>query len=290
MRFNLGRLRVQSRWIPSTPGEPGVSAPSQDRRLSVPAISCYLRRLYVQLVDPLNPTRLHPGASISRRLPRLLPIIAAFAALSVGGCSGDSGLVDLAEGGAVERIEVHAPAGTVHIIGNDDTAGIAGTHSTHGFGARGPAKVHLDADGVMHIDVPCAPLLPCSLDLSLAVSPSTDVVVDLGSGAVTVEGLDSADIQLDRGDVVAKVSSELVVRVGQGSLQATTLAESHVQAVVASGDVELSVPPGGWRVDAAAARLQMSGVAMDRRAAGQLSVHAPSGAVRIVGSDSLASR
>ena len=190
----------------------------------------------------------------------------------------------------MHRIVVRAPAGLIKVFGSDEAVGIVGTHATRGLGARGPAKVHLDMDGVMHIDVPCVQMLPCSVDLSLVVAASTEVVLDVGSGAVQVEGLDRADIQLDRGTVAAGVVSDLVVRIGQGSLEASTLADSHVQAVVAHGDVDLSVPPGPWQVDAAAARLQLSGVSADQRATGQLFVHAPSGAVRIVGSDALASR
>ena len=216
--------------------------------------------------------------------------MAAACALSIGGCAGGGGLVDLSESSEVHRIVVSAPAGLVKVFGSDDAVGIVGTHATRGLGARGPAKVHLDMDGVVHIDVPCVQMLPCSVDLSLVVSTHTEVVLDVGSGAVQVEGLDRADIHLDRGTVEAAVVSDLVVRIGQGSLEASTLADSHVQAVVAHGDVALSVPPGPWQVDAAAARLQLSGVSADQRATGQLFVHAPSGSVRIVGSDALASR
>jgi len=237
----------------------------------------------------MNPAQ--SGAPIPRH-PRQLTLAALAGALafSVGGCSGNTGHIDLTEASVVERVVVHAPKGVIHIVGNDDTIGIVGTHGTSGFGARGPARVHLDADGVMHIEAPCAPVLPCALDLSLAVAPSTELVVDIGSGEVNVEGLDKADIQIDRGTITTAGSRQLVARVGQGSVMATPQSDAQVQAVVASGDVVLVVPPGGWRIDAAAARLQVSGVAMDRRATGQLSVHAPSGAVRIVGSDPLASR
>lgn len=262
---------------------------SQDRLVSVPALPSATLQLYVLFEEPF--THKNPGALIPRQRHHVpVTVFAAACALSVGGCSGDGGLVDLSEASEVRRIVVTAPAGLLQIFGSDDAVGIVGTHATRGLGARGPAKVHLDADGVMHIDVPCAQLLPCSLDLSLVVASTTEVVLDVGSGDVQVEGLERADIQLDRGKVRATVLSDLVVRIGQGSLEATTLANSHVQAVVASGDVDLSVPPGSWRVDAAAARLHLSGVAADQRAAGQLFVHAPSGSVRIVGSDALASR
>lgn len=209
-------------------------------------------------------------------------------------CRGGEGEVHLEEALDIRAVRIEGPAATVRIVGNHGSdrseGGVRGIHRLRGAGAQGRAGVSINADGVMVLSARCAPLLPCQLDVELALPQGMPVSVDVTSGTVRLEGMAEADVQIDRGDVQVLGGYNARVRIGSGDLHTRLRAGAMLRAVVASGDVEAEVPPGGWQVRATAAELTLAGVSLDHQARGVLDVHAPSGNVRLTGMKELASR
>lgn len=220
------------------------------------------------------------------RPQRVLAIAGLLAAVSA--CHGGRGVVELEQAVDVTALHIRAPGGTVRVAAGADPAAVQGAHAVSGLGASGRARVSLDEAGVLTIEAPCVPVLPCRLELDVAVPETLPVTVDLGAGTVVVDGVSEADVRLNRGDVTLVDGDTATVRIGQGSLDASLHAAGSLRAVVAAGDVEVAVPPCGWQITAAAAQLQLSGVSIDRAAPGRLDVHAPSGVVLLRGQEDLA--
>ncbi len=206
------------------------------------------------------------------------------------GCRGGSGTIAMDDALDITAVEISAPRGQVVVDGIEPGSGVTGQHTLKGAGAQGRASVSLSEAGVLRIETMCMPVAPCRLDLALAVPETMPVTVDLGAGDVSTNGVAEVDIQVDRGDVSVLDGYTVTVRVGEGNLQARLLGQATLRAVLASGDVEVAVPPGGWQVTAAAADLKLSGVSLDRLAAGQLDIHAPGGNVLLLGQEELAAR
>jgi hypothetical protein len=209
-------------------------------------------------------------------------------------CRGGEGEVRLDEALDIRAVRIEGTAATVRIVGNRASdrseGGVTGTHRLRGPGAQGRAGVSIDADGMMVLSASCAPVLPCHLDVELGLPQGLPVAVDLSSGTVRIEGMAEADVQVDRGDVEVVGGYNARVRIGSGNLHTRLRPGAMLRAVVANGDVEADVPPGGWQVRATAAELTLAGVFLDQQARGVLEVHAPSGNVRLTGMKELASR
>jgi len=209
-------------------------------------------------------------------------------------CQGGTGEVVMDDALDITAIRIQAPGGTIQVHALDTAAnedgGVHGTHTLGGIGARGRAEVSIDHQGVLSIVAPCVPVVPCRLDLTLTVPPTLPVTVDLGSGTVRLDGVAETDVRIDRGDVQIHDGYTSVVRIGQGNLTAALHADASLRAVVARGDVDVSVPPGGWQITTAAAQLRLAGVSLDRQAHGVLDVHAPGGSVLLAGNDDLVRR
>jgi hypothetical protein len=225
-------------------------------------------------------------------LARSLPVIALIGAVSA--CQGGAGEVVISDAQDITGVQVRAPSGTVTLRAFSDAQpaahGVSGMHALRGVGAKGRTRVSINAEGLMVVEADCVPFLPCHLDLTLDIPARMPVSVDLVSGDVRTEGVDTTDVRVDRGNVEIADGITSVVRIGTGDLRAQMAAEAGLRAVVADGDVEVAVPPGGWRLTTAAAELRLSGISFDRDAVGSLDVHAPSGSLWIAGVEGLASR
>ena len=206
------------------------------------------------------------------------------------GCRGGTGQVAMDDALDITAVEVSAPKGTVRIDSVLPGEGVTGSHQLDGAGAQGRASVTLQENGVLRIDTTCLPLAPCRLDLQLSVPETMPVSVDLGSGDVFTAGVAEVDVLVDRGHVAIVDGYNATVRIGDGDLQARLAGPGMLRAVLASGDAEVAVSPGGWQVQAVAADLKMSGVSLDRLAPGSLDIHAPGGTVHLLGLEELAAR
>lgn len=216
-----------------------------------------------------------------------IAIVALFAA---SGCQTQAGSVDIGDASAVHLVRVSGTSGRVSLTGNPDVNEIRGTLTSGGIGAQQAPVTVLHPDGILDITYPCIRLLPCTTDAVLTVPAHLQVDVALGSGSIEVVGVQAANLHLDAGEVQATVDHTLHVAIGTGILRGRVQAGGQVHATVASGDVELAVPQGGWQIETVAHRLRMVGVALDPHAPGRLSVHAAAGTVDIAGLDEVASR
>ncbi len=211
-------------------------------------------------------------------------------ALSLSGCRGGIGHISMDDALDITAVEILAPGGSVRIDSVRPGLGVTGEHRLDGAGAQGRASVTLREDGVLQVGSVCLPVAPCRLDLALSIPETMPVSVDLGAGDVVTAGVANVDVLVDRGDVSVMGAYNTTVRIGEGDLQVRLAGAGKLRAVLASGDAEVAVSPGGWQVQAVAADLKMSGVSLDRLAAGSLDIHAPGGTVRVVGLEELAAR
>ncbi|PXY31528.1 DUF4097 family beta strand repeat-containing protein [Prauserella muralis] len=108
----------------------------------------------------------------------------------------------------------------------------------------------------------------CSVDYEVLVPSGTTVTGNVDSGELTIEGVASADVEADSGDIdVRDVAGPVTVRLDSGSFTGeglsgtveadlssgdvdVTLSEpGDVRVSVDSGDVRVAVPEGDYRVD-----------------------------------------
>ena len=252
---------------------------------------CLLRSTAVHILHPrldlpLLPPRFLPFMTISR----FKTLACLFLALGNAGCRGGTGRIAMDDALDISAVAISAPGGQVRIHAVAPGSGVSGEHALAGAGAKDRASVTLDEDGVLRIDATCLPLAPCRLDLDLAVPETMPVAIDLGAGDVFTSGVFEVDALVHRGDVSIIDGYNATVRVGEGDLHVRLAGPGTLRAVLAAGDAEIAVQPGGWQIQAVAADLKMTGVSLDRLASRALDVHAPGGTVLLLGLEELAVR
>ena len=225
-----------------------------------------------------------------QKIFRFESLACVFVALGSAGCQGGTGRIAMDDALDITAVAISAPAGQVRVHAVPPGSGVSGEHALAGAGAKDRASVTLDEDGVLRIDSTCLPVAPCRLDLDLAVPETMPVSIDLGAGNVFTTGVFEVDALVDRGDVSIIDGYNATVRVGEGNLHARLAGPGALRAVLAAGDAEIAVQPGGWQIQAVAADLKMTGVSLDRLASRALDVHAPGGTVLLLGLEELAVR
>ena len=149
---------------------------------------------------------------------------------------------------------------------------------------------HDVVDGVLVLTARCTSIIPCAVDTRVDVPEGLPVTVNLGEGEVWATGVADLRLSLGEGSADLDIQGRLTAQVGTGDVRGRLGAGAQARVTVARGDIDLQVPSGPWRVDATAARLNISGVQPDDSAAGSLALIAPSGEVRVRGERPIATR
>lgn len=130
------------------------------------------------------------------------------------------------------RVQTHAEAGAVV--------------DAEVFGDRSEPLVRLEGS-VLHVGVDCGGADCCAGDLDLTIPVEASLVLDLGVGDVSVDGLAGpARIDVGTGDVeMHGLANTFEASVSTGSIEGRGLASTHAFADVGTGDVDL-----GWQPSA----------------------------------------
>lgn len=115
--------------------------------------------------------------------------------------------------------------------------------------------------------------------VTISIPERFDVLVDVGSGDVSVESV-AGDLRVDTGSGDVSVQrvrgGAIVIDTGSGDVQATTLAGSAIRIDTGSGDVDVQTVEGPLTVDTG------SGSVSVRSADGPITVDTGSGSVSVV--------
>lgn len=208
------------------------------------------------------------------------------------GCSPVVTSAPVVADGELVGVRVTLDAGRVTLRGGAE-AGVSGRRESRG--APGAVRVETRVeDGVLVLVGRCAGLAPCTVDVDLAVPAGVPVEVDVGSGDVQVDGLASPlTVRVGDGEVGGDGLRAERVRVTSGWGDVALLfaeAPAEVSVAVATGDVRLGLPGGGYALDLGA----YDGVAVhgvyDDPAGARVHARTREGAIRVTGPGSLAGR
>jgi hypothetical protein len=165
------------------------------------------------------------------------------------GCEPATSVDDLVVGGALLAVRVEIDAGNVVVESGGQEVHVA--RALRGAATR--TITQRVEDGILRIEARCRTLLPCGADLALTVPAGLAVDVRTGEGDVRVVGIDAdLSIEVGDGDVrgEALLGETVRVRAGWGDARLAFAARPRDVAVgVGVGDVELTVPEGGYHLD-----------------------------------------
>lgn len=121
-----------------------------------------------------------------------------------------------------------------------------------------PTADHRLVDGVLTITGRCPEFeIGCTVEEELSVPYGIEVAVAVGAGGITVAGIDvpRLDLRAGEGDIEARDVSAagFFARSGGGGVRVSLVRPPSEVRVEGAGDVDLTVPRGRYRVDAAAA-------------------------------------
>ena len=149
---------------------------------------------------------------------------------------------------------------------------------------------HSIEDGALIIESRCQGLLPCGVDVRLQMAEDLPVFVVLETGEVMIRDTARVDVELSRGDVYLEETGDLRIRLGQGSVQGRVLDGSHIEVLVAEGDVDLEIPGGAWKAKIEADSQQIAGLHEREDADQEITIVAYGGQVDLQSSSGLAQR
>jgi Putative adhesin len=169
--------------------------------------------------------------------------------------SSETRVTTYAVTGSPTGIVLHVHSGNVDVLaGANRAVEVRRTeHLSFGHKSRETRSV---SGGTLSIDSACPTLIvgTCSADYRLTVPDNVPITVRTDGGAVHLAAFrGSARIQTDSGNVTvdAFCGFTLVVRTGSGNARtATACSPQHLTMQSNSGDVDASVPPGRYRLQA----------------------------------------
>lgn len=89
----------------------------------------------------------------------------------------------------------------------------------------------------------------CTVDYEVVVPRGTTVQGEVRSGDLTVDGVASADLRANSGDIeIRDVAGPINANTRSGSIEVSLSVPGDVRAEAASGDIRLIVPGGRYRV------------------------------------------
>jgi Toastrack DUF4097 len=192
--------------------------------------------------------------------------------------------------GALTRIEVNVHSGNVEIT---DAGGSAvEVKRTDRFAFDRPSREQRSVhDGALRLSSRCPRLVvgSCSSDYRIAVPENVPVVIRSSDGDVRIAAFrGSADVQTGSGDVFVDgfCGFALSVKTGSGSARATaTCSPQTLNLRSSTGDVEATVPAGGYRVeaDSASGTTDVSGVQRNQGAPYEIQALSDEGDVTVRG-------
>lgn len=157
------------------------------------------------------------------------------------------------------------------------------------FGGLGQDVGHRVEDGVLFLDYDCGGPELCGGDISVEAPPRTLLELDLGAGDVTLEGM-SGDLRAAVGAGAISASDlhapTAHFATGAGEIAASFgSTPSRIDAVVATGSIDLEVPSGSYALflDAKAGSIDVDGIVEDPEAPNVIQAETAAGSISIDG-------
>ncbi len=242
-----------------------------------------------------------PAVAASARLPQLpwTSLVAASAAILLVVALGlgiwwaatqETRITRYRVTGSLTRVEVRVESGGAEIADAGGSAVEVRRTDRFAFDRAAHEERSL-AGGVLRISSRCPTMVVggCSSAYRLAVPENVPVVVRSTDGDVRIASYrGSADVQTGAGDVNVDgyCGFALAIKTGSGDARATaTCSPQSVALRSSSGDLEATVPAGGYRIDADSNRgsTQVSGLQRNAGAPYELQALSDSGNVTIRG-------
>jgi hypothetical protein len=157
--------------------------------------------------------------------------------------------------GTLSRVEIDVPSGGAQIADAGGNAVQVSRIDRFAFG-RSASEQRSIRDGVLRLSSRCPKVVvgSCSSDYRIAVPENVPVVVRGSTGDVRISAFrGSADVQTTSGDVAVDgfCGFALSVKTGSGNARATATCSPQSLALrSSSGDLDVTVPAGGYRIDA----------------------------------------
>ena len=234
----------------------------------------------------MTPSRRHPHVSFHS---------AAFGGLLLSftsmGCNSLQYADTFVPEGDVTQVVVRSDSGMVSLVRGDTLRVEREVHARE----QVLSLSHEVRDGVLYLNAACTTILPCPVNTVISLPDDIPVEVELGSGQLLASSTGALTARVGRGAIAADVTGPLRLQLGSGDVRATVVDGHDVRVAVGDGNVVLGVSAGTYEVDVTAAHLRVAGIdPLEGSEAGsdvpRLTVVAPSGAVNVVGRQSLASR
>jgi DUF4097 and DUF4098 domain-containing protein YvlB len=207
-----------------------------------------------------------PSGSASSRRPQLpwTSLVVACAAALIAAALGlvawwavtkETRIASYRVTGNLTRVQIRVSAGDVEVI--DAPGSAVEVRRTDSFAFDRPA--HEDRTlhrGVLRIASSCPRMAVagCSSSYRVAVPENVPVDIRAGDGSVRLTAFrGSADVRTGAGDVTVDgfCGFALAVKTGEGDARATaTCSPQSLSLRSSSGDVEATVPAGGYRIEA----------------------------------------
>jgi hypothetical protein len=197
--------------------------------------------------------------------------------------------------GVVQRVVVRSESGSVSLVRGKELRVDREVYAIE----RALSLSHEVRDGVLYLNARCTSVLPCRVNTIVSLPDALPVEVELGTGSLDATAIGPLTARVGSGDVSVDVTGTLRIQLGSGNVRATVVDGRDVRVAVGDGNVALGVPAGKYMLDITAARVRTEGVdpvsseAETKEAVselGRVTVVAPSGAVSLIGQESLASR
>ena len=190
--------------------------------------------------------------------------------------------------GSLARVEVDVRSGGAEITAAGGSAVEVRRTDSYAFG-RPPREERSIRNGVLRISSRCPRMAigNCSSGYRLAVPENVPVVVTSTDGTVRISAFrGSADVQTGAGNVVVDgfCGFALSVKTGSGDSRATaTCSPQTLTLRSSSGDIDATVPAGGYRVeaDSNSGRAEVTGVQRSAGAPYEIQALSDSGNVTV---------
>jgi hypothetical protein len=192
--------------------------------------------------------------------------------------------------GSLTRVEIDAPSGDAEVI--DAPGNAVEVRRTDSFAFDRPAHERRGiSGGVLRIASRCPRVAvgSCSSSYRVAVPENVPVVIHSTDGAVRLSAFrGSADVHTSSGDVTVDgfCGFALSVKTVEGDARATaTCSPQTLRLRSSSGDLEATVPAGGYRVeaDSNAGRAEVAGLQRNPSAPYEVQALSDSGDVTVRG-------
>jgi hypothetical protein len=253
--------------------------------MKIPTVKKYKKSRTLVNIGPapaVNSTG-HAGVDMLVRKMRHRLMMLAVAGLSIVGCESTRYVEVFYPEVDVDRVVVRSTSGSVDLISGNRLRVERAVRAPEGALTLSH-QVRVDENGseVLHIEAICKPLIPCSVDISLAVPDGVSVDVYLEQGEVWATGISSLNAEINRGSLDADINGPVTAQVGYGDADVDLPAGTDATIAVGRGNIILHIPEGPWDLTLSADQVVIDEkIIRSDTAPGRVELLAPAGLITV---------